>query len=461
MGKSSTTRAVRRFSAHASLAAIGVLLRQHDVFGPIREGVRIAQKTVKHTPLDKLYDGFITILMGAHGLVEINTRLRSDPALQAAMGRRACAEQSVVQQTLDACTPENVAQMYAALDVIYRRQAAGYRHDYAHAWQLLDVDMSGLPCGPKAAFASKGYFANQRNRRGRQIGRVLATHYDEIVADRLFPGTTQLATALPTLVEAAERTLELDADKRARTIVRLDAGGGTVADVNWLLRRGYAIHGKDYSGQRAQALAASVTAWVDDPRVPGRQVGWVTQDTTAYVRPVRRIAVRIRKKNGQWGVGVLLSMLTAHDVITLTHQPIDRVNDPTAVLLAYVYFYDQRGGGVETAFKEDKQGLGLTKRSKKRFAAQQMVLALSTLAHNVLVWTRTWLAARVPALARYGLLRLIRDVLHVSGLVVFDPATGRVCRLVLNAAAPSAGGLVAALRVLLAPAQVAVTLGET
>jgi hypothetical protein len=207
------------------------------------------------------------------------------------------------------------------------------------------------------------------------------------------------------LVEAAERTLELDADKRARTIIRLDAGGGTVEDVNWLLRRGYAIHGKDYSGQRAQALAASVTEWVDDPRVLGRQVGWVTQDTMASVRPVRRSAGRIRKKNGQWGVGVLLAVRTAHDVITLPHQPIDRVNDPTAVLLAAVYFYDQRAAGSrrpsnETAFKEDKQGLGRPKRNKKRFAAQQMVLALSTLAHNVLVWTRTWLAARVPALAR-------------------------------------------------------------
>src|SRR2546421_9894084 len=123
MGKSTTKRGGRHFSAHASLAAIGVLLRHRDVFGPIRARVRIAQKTVKHTPLDKLYDGFIAILMGAHGLVEINTRLRSDPALQAALGRKACAEQAVVQQTLDACTPENVAQMYAALDVIYRRQA--------------------------------------------------------------------------------------------------------------------------------------------------------------------------------------------------------------------------------------------------------------------------------------------------------------------------------------------------
>lgn len=460
MGESNRKRGARHFSAYASLAAVGLLVRQRDMFGPVRARVRIAQKTVRHTPLDKLYDGFITILMGAHGLVEINTRLRSEPALQRAVGRRACAEQSGVQQTLDACTAETVAQMEHALDDIYRHHGAGYRHDYTQSWQLLDVDMSGLPCGKKAAFASKGYFAKQRNRRGRQVGRVLASRYDEIVVDRLFAGTMQLAGALPELVAAAERTLELDEARRAHTIIRLDAGGGSVEDVNWLLRRGYAVHGKDYSAQRAHALAAGVTEWVADPRVPGRQVGWVPQQTSVYIRQLRRIAVRTRKKNGQWGVGVLLSTLNPDDVVMLTQQPIDRVADPTAVLLAYVYFCDQRGGGVETAFREDKQGLGLTKRNKKRFAAQQMVLALGTLAHNVLVWARAWLAPHVPALAHDGPLRLVRDVLHISGALYFDP-TGQVHRLVLNAAAPLAAGLVTAWRVLLAPAHVAVSLGQT
>lgn len=104
-------------------------------------------------------------------------------------------------------------------------------------------------------------------------------------------------------------------------------------------------------------------------------------------------------------------------MITLTEQPIDRVSDPAAVLLAYVYFYDQRGGGVETAFKEDKQGLGLTTRNKKRFAAQQMVLALSTVAHNVVVWARAWLVPHLPRLASYGLLRLVRDI-AISGISV-------------------------------------------
>ncbi len=121
----SITQTERHFTPCASLAAIGVKLRQVDLFNPIRKTVRIAQKTVKHTPIDKLYDAFISMLAGAHGLVEINTRLRSDPALQAAFGRSSCAEQSVVQQALDACTAENVSQMEQALDTIYRQHSHG------------------------------------------------------------------------------------------------------------------------------------------------------------------------------------------------------------------------------------------------------------------------------------------------------------------------------------------------
>src|SRR5437016_6356283 len=213
-------------SSCAPLAAIGVQLQQLDLFDPIRQTVQIAQKTVKYSPADKLYDAFITILAGAHGIIEVNTRLRADVALQRAFGRAGCAEQSVVQETLDHATPENVTQLAHALTTIFRQHSQTYQHDYAHAWQVLDVDMTGVPCGKKAAFASKGYFAKQRNRRGRQLGRVLATRYDEIVVDRLFSGTTQLTTALQPLVLAAEQTLDLDEDKRRRTRWRLDAGGG-------------------------------------------------------------------------------------------------------------------------------------------------------------------------------------------------------------------------------------------
>ncbi len=45
-------------------------------------------------------------------------------------GRQSCAEQSVVQQSLDACTSENVSQLEQAMDEIYRSHSQGYQHDY-------------------------------------------------------------------------------------------------------------------------------------------------------------------------------------------------------------------------------------------------------------------------------------------------------------------------------------------
>jgi hypothetical protein len=120
----------KQFTGCATLAAIGIQLKALKLFEPIEQTVQIAQKTIKDSPTDKLYDALISLLAGAHGLVEINTRLRADGALQRAFGRKRCAEQSVVQDTLNACTDQNVEQMEHAMDLIYRQQSQGFQHDY-------------------------------------------------------------------------------------------------------------------------------------------------------------------------------------------------------------------------------------------------------------------------------------------------------------------------------------------
>src|SRR5947199_9422908 len=106
----STTPLINHFTGCATLAAIGIKLRELNVFQPIKQSVQIAQKTIKDSPTDKLYDAFISLLAGAHGLVEINTRLRADGDLQRAFVRRRCAEQSWVSDTLNACTSEHGQQ---------------------------------------------------------------------------------------------------------------------------------------------------------------------------------------------------------------------------------------------------------------------------------------------------------------------------------------------------------------
>jgi hypothetical protein len=123
-----------------------------------------------------------------------------------------------------------------------------------------------------------------------------------------------------------------------------------------------------------------------------------------------------------------------------------------------VTLYDQRGGGIETSFKGDKGGLGLTRRNTKRFEAQHMLVLLGSLAHNVVVWARLLLA--LPEGPHCGILRMVRDVFHLSGVLRFDPLS-HVSEIVLNQHARRAHGLIRPLRELLAPFSIVVILGET
>ena len=68
-----------RYSPRATLAALGLKLRALDLLATVKAKLRIHQKTVRHTLFQKLEDALITILAGAHGLSEINTRLRWRP----------------------------------------------------------------------------------------------------------------------------------------------------------------------------------------------------------------------------------------------------------------------------------------------------------------------------------------------------------------------------------------------
>jgi hypothetical protein len=460
MKKSPAASTARLYTPRATLCALGLKVRSLKLFDAIAERVRIRQKTIKHTPLEKLQDAFIAILSGAHGLCEVNTRVRSDAAVQRSFGRSSCAEQSVVQETLSACTGENVRQMEEAVDAIFRAHSRAYRHDYGQGLLLLDVDLTGLPCGRSGESAEVGYLSGYGMRRGRQMGRVVAPAHDEVVVDRLYPGNLQLRDTLPHLVEALERTLKLDEPGRRRTVLRIDAGGGSMNGINWLLRRGYHVHCKDISSKRAAHYAISVREWVADPRRRGRELGWAIVKAGDYARPVRRLALKWKKRNGQRCHALLISSLEPPEVLKVLGDPAERMGEEQAVMAAYARLYDERGGGVEIEIKESKQGLGITKRRKKSYAGQQMVALLGTLAHNVVVWAKRWLLDDAPKLKRYGVQRMVREVLAVSGFIELGKS-GAVKRVVLNGASTLARACAKALRVLLEAEHVRITLGET
>jgi hypothetical protein len=336
-------------------------------------------------------------------------------------------------------------------------------HPFRSDWLILEADLTGLPAGKRAEESKKGYFSDPRKRRGRQQARVLASQYGEVVLDTLHPGNTLLVQVLPDLIEQAAAVLGLQPSHRRRTLIRVDGGGGSIDSVNSLLTQGYAVVSKDYSFRRTQGLTRGISEWVSDSRQPSRQMAWVSEESPDYVAPVRRLAVRSRSANGQWQYAVLLfARLSDYDLLRLMGER--PTTDAATIMRAYLHFYDQRGGGIESSFGQDKSGLGITKRSKKRFEAQCFLMLLGSLAHNLLIWVRRWLAAASPAVAgrlrHYGIKRIIRDLSHIRGIISFD-AHGRLCAITLSSASALAKLMLVALRHLLAPAAVAVTLDKT
>ncbi len=426
----------RVFTARASLAAFGLRWQDWEVGEILRQHLHIKQKVRAHQPLEKLLDCFINILAGGAGLVEVNHLVRPDLAVQRAFGRRTCAEQSTISDTLDACTPDNVHQLRTVIELLLRQRGQSYTHDYAATWQVLDIDTTGLPAGRLGEGVTKGYFSGRKSCRGRQLGRVVAAAYDELIVDRLYSGNHQLERSLPQLVEMGENALNLSENQRMQTILRVDAGGGSEANINWMLTRGYFVVLKLHNWQRVMKLSESVTDWYPDPDVPNRHVGWVSRPYT-YARPTRQIALRKLKSNGQWLHQVVLFNLTDAMLFDVLRQPLPPVCTTRDILFAALAAYDRRGGAAETQNRGDKQGLHLAHRNKHSFVAQEMLVLLAQLAHNLLIWTRNDLARVDAVFAHYGIQRLVRDVLQIPGWVDLD-ATGRILNITFQPGHPLA-----------------------
>jgi hypothetical protein len=159
--------------------------------------------------------------------------------------------------------------------------------------------------------------------------------------------------------------------------------------------------------------------------------------------------------------------------------------------------YDGRSGVPESVFAQDNQGLGMRKRRKRSFVAQQMLTLLNQLAHNLIHWMKKWLmtaleqsALEQSALEQFaaestssddesnhpsdsvpenadlvvktlnglGMKRFVRQILSVSGRVMMKK--GKVCQVILNPLYPLINRIRTAFVALLKPYGITVSLDE-
>jgi hypothetical protein len=383
-------------TAFGPLCALGHYLTEEGVLEALSE-VQLAQKTVKHSPTQKLLDALVGILSGCKALYEINARLRPDLPLQRAFGRTRCADQSTISRTLNAFTQETVEQLREAVKSIYRKNSSIFSHDFEREMLLLEVDLTGLRASRKAEGSTKGYFSGERNARGRQLVRVSTPNYGEVIFEKLYPGNTTSCEVLKATFAEVERFLELGREERKRTLVRIDGGFGTDENLNWLCWRGYQFIAKGYGGARAKKLAKSVPdeGWREGP-TEGQKLGIPTA-APRYGRKTKTILRRWFDGKGKPHKDYLLTTLTE-----LSASEIAKL-------------YDGRGG-MEVDIKGDKRGLGIEKRRKKGFHAQEALVLLAQLAHNLITWFKRWFLAGTKAVG-LGIERLVREVLAMPAEV--------------------------------------------
>lgn len=347
----------------------------------------------------------VALLAGAKAVSHTNTTVGVDPALCTAFGLPGCADQSVIAATLNAATPTDVAALQAALAETFCRFSRARRHDVTQDLLVLDVDLSPLPASRQAEGSERCYMGRCRSKTGRKLVRVRAAAYQETVWETVVPGRT--AESLSVLQEAltqAERLLGVAGEdeaaqaKRGRVEIRLDSGWGSEATITWLLSRGYQVTGKFKSSSRVRKLVRGITTW-QPTSSPGREVAPVPTPVP-FVRPLAQYAVRTPSK--EKADGYYQAVLFTTRMALGMEEVVDQ--------------YDDRAG-IEADLKSDKGGLGLAVIRKRRLAAQRLVVLLMQLAHNVLIWSRRWLAAQAPRLAKCGIVRLVQEVWAIPGRI--------------------------------------------
>jgi hypothetical protein len=386
-------------TSRASLCALGEYLRRHCFFAPVREQVQIPQKTVRYRPIEKVLDGLLGILCGAKTISQSNGTIRLDPAVQRAFGRTGCAEQSTIARTLQASTAETVDQLTRVSWYYLKRYGQTPHHRFAERLLWVDVDVTPLPIGAQAEGSERTWMGRHRSKTGRKILRCTASDYREILHETLLRGKAAAVPALKTALVELETRLGWTRERRQRIVLRLDGGFGTTAVLNWVLSRGYQVVAKISHNGRVRKLRQTLGPW-QPTSSPGREIAAVFRPHR-FCRATRQWVIRTPKEKGGYQYAVLVTTLTDLDPLALADA------------------YDGRAM-IEATFCQDKQALGIVTRRQRRWEAQQMVLLLARLAHHLLLWGKQWLS-RVPAtrqrLQGYGLVRLLRDVWAVPGVI--------------------------------------------
>lgn len=244
----------------------------------------------------------------------------------------------------------------------------------------------------------------------------------------MYPGNQTSEKSLFKTIELLEALLQLyDRHQRGRVLIRLDAGFGNDQNINWLLHRGYQVLSKHKSSKRASLLASKIDEWypLDDRK-------WIAKVPKSlchryYRRTQTSVLCWYNLKGNVFKHALLVCSLLDLDLFEVSH------------------LYDERAS-IENEIKADKGGLLLPKRRKKQLEAQEALVLLTDLAHNILAWSRDFWAAE-PKISDLGIYGIVNKIMMIPGKLTFED--GQLVKARLQATHPLAKPVISCLSRLL------------
>jgi hypothetical protein len=146
---------------HVPLAAFGYALNRAGVLSPLHE-VALPIKTHAHSPVEKLIEALVLILVGGRATSQADLLLRPNQSLARGWGQGQFAEQSTLARTLDAFDELSITSLRTAFESILHTHSGALSHDYRRGDLWLDGDLTGLPASRHAEGSTKGYFAGEK-----------------------------------------------------------------------------------------------------------------------------------------------------------------------------------------------------------------------------------------------------------------------------------------------------------
>jgi len=170
--------------------------------------------------------------------------------------------------------------------------------------------------------------------------------------------------------------------------------------VNTALRDNWQVVTKSSGGRRPAAVSRHIPdgAW-QELRLDDRWVA-LAPAPVQLVRPVQWLALRWRTMRGDLKQAVVVCSVDSWSPVEIIH------------------YYDARGA-CETEIQADKGGLQMGRRRKKIAAAQEVLILLTDVAHNLLAWITPWMFPSGP-LAQMGSTQMVHDVLAMPGRLFFE-----------------------------------------